>query len=207
MQEGNTHSTTFWLWASLCAPTGCSLLFSFLFLCSSARLCSSSDEVTVTSVSNPSFMSHRGFLNTTQCSSLSLPPKVLQFHSPLLTCRIAVFDQSFQYKPSSLSRPHATLPACALRWLEYRNLNTMGAAWSQSPRVGMIQAVQTSFSGLAAHWLIIGLNFKVVIRAADAVSHVMKIIMWCCLPVRSICRASERKWRRSQPLLVLRRWT
>ena len=26
--------TTFWLWALLCAPTGCTLLFSFLFLCS-----------------------------------------------------------------------------------------------------------------------------------------------------------------------------
>ena len=49
-------STIFRFWvflAFLCAPTGCSLLFPFLFLCS---------VVSGTSIPHPSFVSHRGLL-------------------------------------------------------------------------------------------------------------------------------------------------
>ena len=49
-------STIFRFWvflAFLCAPTGCSLLFPFLFLCS---------VVSGTSIPYPSFVSHRGLL-------------------------------------------------------------------------------------------------------------------------------------------------
>ena len=66
---------------------------------------------------------------------------------------------------------------CRMR--AHRNLNTVAATWSQSPRLGTVQAVQTSLSpgivavtsatclvsavrgpgtGFAEHWLIIGLN-------------------------------------------------
>ena len=50
--------TIFWFWVFVCALTGCCLLFSLLFICSFCYACSS--EVTVTSVSLPSFVSHRG---------------------------------------------------------------------------------------------------------------------------------------------------
>ena len=62
-----------------CAPNGCSLLFSSYFFALSA--CACRFEVTVTSVSLPPFMSHRGLFNTASsgwpcsppCSLLALP--------------------------------------------------------------------------------------------------------------------------------------
>ena len=56
-------------WVLLCAPTGCSLAISFLFSLLFLLVCSSSVEVTVTSsISHPSFVSHRGLFNTTHRS-------------------------------------------------------------------------------------------------------------------------------------------
>ena len=81
---------------------------------------------------------------------------------------------------ASTCNPAAVLITCRMR--AHRNLNsinTVAAAWSQSPRLGTVQAMQTSLSpgivavtsatclvsavrgpgsGFAEHWLIIDLN-------------------------------------------------
>ena len=85
-QEGSITSYTFYMMPCLlcdgnarihsnpdiaCAPSlGGLLLFSFLFLCSFCLCVSCSSDVTVTSVSLPSSVSHRGLFNTNYRLSL-----------------------------------------------------------------------------------------------------------------------------------------
>ena len=86
MPRAPATELVFWHRVSDCAPKGCGLLSSFLFLlylfALSALACCS--EVTVISVPLPPFVSRRGLSNTNQRLSLGL-------------CRY------FQYKPSPLS--------------------------------------------------------------------------------------------------------
>ena len=76
---------------SACAPNGCSLLFSFLFLCSFCPYVYSvqcSFEVTVTSVLLPSFVSHRGLFQykpRSLSNRPSFPLKTRPTHFPSLT--------------------------------------------------------------------------------------------------------------------------
>ena len=83
-------STIFRIWVLFCAPTGCSILFSFLFLCSLC-LCVC-PEVTVTSISHLSFVSHRGLFRYKP--SYCLPD--------LLSC-VCVASRSFNTNPRSLA--------------------------------------------------------------------------------------------------------
>ena len=72
MPRAPAPELVFWHRVSDCAPKGCGLLFSFLFLfylfALSALACCS--EVTVTSISLPPFVSRRGLSNTNQRLSL-----------------------------------------------------------------------------------------------------------------------------------------
>ena len=86
MPRAPATELVFWHRASDCAPRGCGLLFSFLSLfylfVSSAFACSF--EVTVTSVSLPPFVSHRGLFNTNQrLSPKGSPEPGAQVFEPL----------------------------------------------------------------------------------------------------------------------------
>ena len=74
MPRAPATELVFWHRVSDCAPKGCGLLFSFLLLfylfALYAFACRS--EVTVTSVSLPPFVSHRGLFNTNQRLSHNL---------------------------------------------------------------------------------------------------------------------------------------
>ena len=121
----------FWHRVSDCAPKGCGLLFSFLFLfylsVLSAFACSF--EVTVTSVSLPPFVSRRGLSNTNQRLSLSTTAPHL--------CRIAVFSIKptiFSCYPASSSKrtySPSPLQALKLRSLPFTHLIYVASRYFQ----------------------------------------------------------------------------
>ena len=108
MPRAPATELVFWHRVSDCAPKGCGLLFSFLFLfylfALSALACCS--EVTVTSVSLPPFVSRRGLSNTNQRLSPDL------FNSPAsrsanLLARPPVLTALSPFRPGS-SPGHVT---------------------------------------------------------------------------------------------------
>ena len=114
MPRAPATELVFWHRVSDCAPKGCGLLFSFLFLfylfALSALACCS--EVTVTSVSLPPFVSRRGLSNTNQRLSL------LKRETDQRECALA---RNFIYR----TRPHWEPPKRP-KWWQGKNRKKEG---------------------------------------------------------------------------------